>query len=1104
MRFRVLGPLRVWNGADWSTIPARQQRVVLAVLLAERGRTVSTDRLIQEIWGDQPPRTASNTLHRYIAQLRRLIGGDSAYRPIVTRDPGYQLALEAGELDAQVLADLVDSAKEYVAQGRLEDGVGRYAEALELWTGAPLSDVPESPGVRAEAARLNQLRLAAEAGKAAAQMGLGRDRQAVADLQRLVAEHPLDERLRADLMVCLYRCGLRAEALDVYRDGRRVMVAELGLEPGPELSRLEQAILNDDPALLGATAPAPATPAPSGPATQPVPAQLPAPVTSFTGRTAELLRLDAGTAGGDALVIATITGPAGVGKTALAVHWTQRVRARFPDGQLYVNLRAYSPTPDVSELEALSRFLRALNVPAEQVPGDLDEAGALYRSLLAGKRVLVVLDNAASASQVRPLLPGSPGCVALITSRARLTGLVAKEGAIALPLEALTDGEAYELLRGLLGDDRVADEASASGELARLCGNLPLALRIAAANLSTARHVSIADHVRSMAGNRLDALEIHGAPNEGVRAALDLSCATLGSDARRLFVRLSLVPGPDVTTAAAAVLVDSKDMASVQHDLDQLTSANLVADPVAGRYTLHDLVRAYAVEKAVDDESSADREEALGRLYDYYLEHVLAAAELLYPEMLRLPRPEDAAPAPDAIRFGHETEALAWLDDERSNLVAAIVYTAQAGPREVAYRLADALRGYLLARMLLPDWEVVVESALSAATACDDVRALAATHLSVGMLHSLHERTSSAIDALSTAATYAREAGWKAGECVATGNMGGQYWMLGQLELAAKFSMRSLRMRRRLGWRTGEASAVGDLGMICWGLGKLEDSAGYLTQAVSLYSEQGLKVPAAKAGTALGITYHALGRLDDALDRLSSSLTVLRDAGDRYFTGYTMAALTELYLDLGKPTAAFELAAQTVELADQTGHQHVKAMSLSAYGEIMRQRGDHPAALEAYRGALTIADKTADSYGEAEARLRLAVALFETGRLEEAADLVQQSLTTSRLGGYRLLEGQALVVLAAVRLGMEPDAGGVTEALDLAAEAARIQDETGHRLGQARALLVCAHGRRLLGAGAEAETDRRAAHKLLEATGHSLEAQLATLFPRRPRPEGRP
>jgi DNA-binding SARP family transcriptional activator len=610
MRFRILGPVQVRNGVGWVSVPAPQQRVLLTALLVDAGRAVSARRLAEQIWGDRPPRTPVQTVHAYVRRLRRLLGDERA-ELLVTRGPGYELAIGQDDLDVWEFERLARAGRVDLAAGRPGSACDQLAGALALWRGPVLADVPERPMWTARVAQLDAARLATTEDHLTALVALGRAPEAVELLHRLVREHPLRELLWVLMMRAQRACGRRAEALETYRRARRVFRDELGLEPGEALQRLQREILTEEPSPPATIVRTPWV----------TPAQLPADVPGFTGRDGYLERLDPllpdTDPGATAVVISAIHGTAGIGKTALAVHWAHRIRQRFSDGQLYANLRGYADGPPVRPVEALAWFLTALGVPAGQIPSTVEEASGLYRSLLAGRRVLVLLDNARDADQVRALLPGSPGCLALVTSRDRLDGLVARDGAVPVPVDVLSSDEAHELLVRLLGPERVRSEPEPAAQLVDLCGQLPLALRIAAANLVARPRTSVAGYVDRLRADRLGPLDVVGDQQAGVKAAFDLSYLGLPEDARRMFRLLGLVPGPDLTGPAAAAMV-GLDPAAAATILDRLAAAHLVDEHQAGRYTLHDLIRQYARQKATTEDSADDRRAALDRLQEHY------------------------------------------------------------------------------------------------------------------------------------------------------------------------------------------------------------------------------------------------------------------------------------------------------------------------------------------------------------------------------------------------------------------------------------------------------------------------------------------------------
>ncbi|MFL6145455.1 MAG: BTAD domain-containing putative transcriptional regulator [Labedaea sp.] len=1064
MRFRMLGPLRVRTGAGWMPVAAAQQRVVLAVLLANIGRVVSTERLVDAVWADRAPRRAVNTVQAYVMRLRRLLGDDRGSL-IVTRGGGYELRAVDDHVDAVLFERLVGMGKRELDRGRPETGAGRLAKALALWHGPVLADVPASAELAPRAAQLEQVRLAAEEDHSAALLELGRHAEVVENLRRLVQDSPLREQRWALLISALDRCGRRADALDAYQRARRLLREELGLEPGPQLRQAQRTILAADaprPPVVTARLPV-------------VPAQLPPDVVGFTGRDEDLAWLDGllhteGDEPATAVVIAAVGGMAGVGKTALVVHWAHRVRHRFADGQLYVNLRGYAADSPVRPIQALARFLRALGVPPDHVPSDVDEAATAYRSLVASRRILVVLDNARDPGQVRPLLPGGPGCLALVTSRDRLDGLVARDGAFPLTLGGLTGDEASSLLVRLLGTDRVGTEPDAVAELAALCGNLPLALRIAAAKLSASPHTRIDEYTERLGEDRLEGLQTDG---DGVRAAVDVSYAALPGDARRLLRLLSLISGPDLTVASAAALTGGQ-LRGAAATLDRLATAHLIDKHAPGRYGMHDLLRHYAAERAAAEESETGRHAALDRLHEHYQRQVSGAAALLYPGILRLPQPETAPAA-----FATKSAALTWLDTERANLVATIVHTARCGPREVAWRLVDGLRGYFIHRMHLVDWHVAAEAALAAADADGDQHGLTTTHLGLASLHLVRERPAEAIHHYRRAVDHAERAGWPLGSAAALGNIGLVYLQQGQLTAAVEHLCQSQAVRERLEHPVGVAIDVDNLGAAYRGLGRLELAAQCHAQAAAVHQRAGSTITEAEATTGLGIAYHALGRLHDARTTLSRALTALTDAGDRYTIGHTYHGLADVHRDLGDHATALDLARTATAIAREIGNRSLDSAATATIAGIHHQLGNLQESIDGYHRALELARTAGDRYREVDAVIGLAGAQHAAGQSGTAANLAQHGLALAQHGEYRLLEGLAHTRLAAVHL----DRGDPRTAVRHADQALHSHTETGHRLGQAQAHLVAASAKRHLGQHTEATAHDAAARALLAGTG---------------------
>ncbi len=620
MRFRILGPLEIWTGEEWVSLNAPKWRIVLATLLLQPRQMVPAAALVDELWPGDPPSGARKLVSLYVMRVRRILG-DGEGRMLVTRPPGYQLLVERDDVDARRFDDLKRRGRQALADRRPGPAAAMLAEALGLWRGPSLGDVPRAPLVTVAASQLDESRLEAVELSGEASLACGRHRELVAGLRRLVDEHPLRESFRSQLMLALYRCGRQTEALACYQQARRALIDQAGLEPGPGLTRLHGQILRSDPSLLPAEHGHPARPSPAPlqvpePRREPEPFQVPAPrqlppgAACFAGRRAELaaltgLREKAGALPPGGTPIAAITGTAGVGKTALAIRWAHEAARDFPDGQLYVNLRGYHPSgAPVPPDEAIRGFLGALQ-PAGQIPVPPQARADLFRSLMAGRRMLVLLDNARDSGQVRPLLPGTPGCMVLVTSRSQLIGLVAAEGACPLPVGLPTAADARALLAARLGTQRCMAEPAAVTELVQLCGCLPLALSIACAQAACQPHLVLDVLVARLREARLDALGSKEEPG-GLRAAFSSSYRQLGPGAARMFRSLAAHPGPDISARAAAILA-GLPFRQAGEALAELTGASLLDQPGPNRFALHPLLRAYAAELAYPLACSVNR-----------------------------------------------------------------------------------------------------------------------------------------------------------------------------------------------------------------------------------------------------------------------------------------------------------------------------------------------------------------------------------------------------------------------------------------------------------------------------------------------------------------
>ncbi len=700
----LLGSLQVRVDGAAVAVPAARQRALLAVLAVRAGELVPTDELAEIVWDGKPPDRAAATIRNYVKRLRFRLG--SAGRQIVTCRPGYRLEVAEDELDLRLFTRLCRDGGAAVRGGDWAAAFGGLGQAL----------------------RLQAAEWRAEAG-----LALGRHAELVGELAGWCAAEPLRERFAVLKMLALYRSGRQAEALAAFQQARRMLVDELGVEPGEELRRLHQQVLARDPALAVPAEWDAAAAAGGLDAARVVPRQLPAAVARFAGRSDELgvlagLAEQAASGAGDTVVISAIGGMPGVGKTALAVLFAHRVADLFPDGQLYADLRGFGPSGDpVPPARVVREFLGALGVAPQAIPADVDAQAGLYRSVLAGKRVLVVIDNARDAAQVRPLLPGSAGCLVLVTSRSQLAGLAAVEGARLLPLGLLPEQEARELLAGRLGAGRVEAESEAVTELIGLCARLPLALAITAARAAARPDhplAAVAAELRA-AGGPLDALDA-GEPTASVRAVFSWSYRQLSPAAARLFRLLGIHPGPDISAPAAASLAGAES-AQARYLLAELGRAHLIAEHAPGRYAFHDLLRAYAVEQAHALDGDAARRAAVGRVLGHYLHTAHAAAVLVNPSRtsLRIAPPD---PGVTSERLTGQRQALAWFEAEHHVLLAAATLAAETGFDRHAWQLPLVIADYLDASGHWHELAAVARSALDAATRLGEAGGEAAAH----------------------------------------------------------------------------------------------------------------------------------------------------------------------------------------------------------------------------------------------------------------------------------------------------------------------------------------------------------------------------------------
>jgi DNA-binding SARP family transcriptional activator/Tfp pilus assembly protein PilF len=1017
MEFCLLGPLAVRVGGALIQVQPGKQRAVLAVLLLNANQVVPVDELAETLWGSAPP-SARVTVRNYVKRLRHALG-DAERARISTQPRGYLISVDAGELDVTRFEALLGTARAAARDGSWDAAAGQARAALALWRGEPLADVESEVLALREVPRLAEMRLEAMETRVDADLHLGRHAEVIGELRQLVAASPLRERLHALLMLALYRDSRQAEALAAYRQARQVLVEELGAEPGARLRELHLRMLTGDHALSGLD-PAPLA---CGAPVPVVPRELPAAVGYFVGRERELMALtglldQTGDELPGTVVISAIGGTAGVGKTALAVHWAHLVAERFPDGQLYVNLRGYDPGQPMPAADALSAFLRALGVPGQDIPAEPDERASRYRSLLAGRRILVVLDNASEVEQVRLLLPGASACVALVTSRDSLPGLVARDGAHRLDLDLLPPEEAVGLLRALIGE-RVNADPDAATALAFQCCRLPLALRVAA-ELAVARP---AIPLAGLAGEltdqqrRLDLLDVSGDPRTAVRAVFSWSCRHLDARAARAFRLLGLHPGPDLDPYAAAALTGTT-VERAGHMLDQLARAHLIHTAGPGRYGMHDLLRAYARELAAAEDGEKERRPALTRLFDHYLHTAAAAMDTLVPaERHRRPRiPPPTTPAPPVT---DPAAAREWLEAERASLAAAAGHTADHGWPGHTTRLAATLYRYLDVGGHCPEAITIYTCARRAARDTGDSAAEADALASLSAVDWRQGRCQQAAGHLQQALALHRETGDRAGEARVLANLGIIYFEQGRYQQAADHDHQALALFRETGDRAGEAHALHNLGNVGLRQGRYQPAVGHLQHALTLFRETGYRAGEAYALGTLGEVRLLQGRYQPAAGHLQQALTLFRETGDRAGEAYALGILGAVDLRLSRYQPAAGHLQQALALHRETGYRAGQAQALNGLGDVFLATGQPGDARAQHTTALALTTQIGDKYEQARAHDGLAHTYHATGRRDEAhhhwqraltlytdlgvpeADQVRSQLTTTANDGHR-------------------------------------------------------------------------------------------------------
>jgi DNA-binding SARP family transcriptional activator/tetratricopeptide (TPR) repeat protein len=951
LRFAVLGPVRAWRDDAELDLGTPQQRAVLAVLLLRRGRMASAEELIDALWGDDPPATAMTTIRTYASRLRTVLDPQRAARQagdlMVTEAGGYALRVPRETLDLATFEERLAEAERARREGDPAAATAALRAAVDLWDGEPLAGI-RGPWADTHRAHFAEQRLGALETLYTIELERGRAAEAVADLTELTAQHPLRERLRALLMLALYRCGRQADALSVYADTRRVLVDELGIDPCPELADLQAKILSGDASL---SAPPAAGPVPPEPAEKlPTPAQLPAGVVDFTGRAAIVADLTGilQESGRTAMPVVCVAGIGGIGKTTLAVHVGHAVRDSYPDGQLFAQLHGAGPEPAGPEA-VLGAFLRSLGTPDTDIPAGLEERSALLRSRLADQRVLVVLDDAHDADQVRPLLPGSPGCAVIVTSRSRLVGMHA---ARTLDLDGLVPEEAIALFARIAGEERVEDEREIAAEVAAACGHLPLAVRIVGSRLASRRSWSMATIAERLADERrrLDEIRVG---NHTISATFELGYGQLFEEQARAFRLLALPDVHDIGLHAAAAVL-ALPVAETEDLLESLVDASLLETPAPGRYRYHDLLKLFARRQAEKYDSEVARAQVPHRVLDFYL----ASARNAY----RVSESGDGTlehftlPETRGIDFAAAEDAIAWLAREAANLSAVIAGAArgEAPDLPLAADLLLSLEPLIVSGARMWEFEQTARLVVTAAMENGDPYSHGRAGYLLGLILHAGFRLEEAEACLRTAVELAEASGDTYVRAEALNGLGVIAFEYRRYDDAFASYQRAAEVFGELGYPEGEANCLVNMARAVAELHRYGEALTAAERSLALFRSQGIAMGAAKAMQYLGSILDGMGRPEDAIPYYLDCLAVFRSTGQRLREHHTLYRLAGSHLKAGRPDEAVGHAREALAIAREIDQRYGEGRALAVLGRALVEDGRPDEARACWEEALTV------------------------------------------------------------------------------------------------------------------------------------------------------
>jgi len=973
VEFRLLGPVEVWNGDRCLDAGRPHQRAVLAALLVDADRVVPVETLIDRVWGQVVPDQARVSLRAHLSRIRRLLEAGESEAPTAVLSHvagGYRLRVDPDQIDLHRFRRLAGTASHTHAP------VESLRAALALWRGQPLT------GLDGEwANRMRELwgheRMEATVAWARAELARANSGPVLTGLAELASANPLVESLTEVRMQALHAAGRTNEALDLYARTRELLVEQLGTDPGQELQKLHRSLLRGE---VG-TAPV------AGPS-WPVPKQLPAPPQLFTGRAIELAELnkihDAST-----VVITAIDGMAGVGKTALAVHAAHQMVERYPDGQLFLDLHGYTEgVAPIEPGEALDFLLRSLGTSGDSIPANLDQKAALYRSRLGEKRMVIVLDNAATEAQVRPLLPGAPGCVVLVTSRRRLVGL---DHTHILSLDTLPLADAIALLRRTTGDSRLADQPhELVTELVDLCGRLPLAIRIAAARLRSHPTWDLAHLARRLRDQQHRLVELR-AGQRSITAALDLSYQDLSVDQQRTYRRLGLHTGPDIDQYAAAALLDAAPFETGRL-LEQLLDSHLLQEPTPGRYRFHDLTRAHAANTATGAETDHDRQAALDRLLDHYRHTTALAMDAAYAYE-REHRPQVPPARTTGPAVSDPAIALEWLNREQANLLAAAMYATDHDRPAHLLHLSSLLHRHLRTGGRHQDAGILHGYALTTARAMHDRAAELDALIGLGHIHRLQGRHEQAIDHYTLALRLASSTVHKAAKLQALVGLGQVHRLQGRYDQTADLFTRALRLARITGHHVAELDALIGLGHLHRMQARYGPANDHYQRAERLARVTGHQAAELDAVNGLALVDRMQGRFEQATDHLERALRLARATGNLRSEQAALTSLGHIHRELGRYEQAIDHYQHALELARAISNRIAEERALAGLGDVHRLQGRYEQAVEDYLRLLDLADEDGNRNYQFEAWQGLGRLHHATGHPDVALTDHERALT---------------------------------------------------------------------------------------------------------------